>query len=122
MSAKDNVMADVKRYGTVIEVRKDKIEEYRKLHADAWPGILKMIKESNIRNYSIYLRQLQKDRFYMFSYFEYIGDSFEDDMNKLTADPLTQKWLEVCKPCQKPIDTASVDEWWAVMDEVFHLE
>ena len=115
-------MGDVKRYGTTIEVRKDKIEEYRKLHADAWPGVLQKIKESNIRNYSIYLRQLQKDRFYLFSYFEYIGDSFEDDMKKLAADPLTQKWLEVCKPCQKPIDTASGDEWWATMDEVFHLE
>ena len=48
----------MKRYGMVIGLRPEKIEEYRQLHAAAWPDVLKMITECNIRNYSIYLRQL----------------------------------------------------------------
>ena len=48
----------MKRYGSVIGVHPDKIEEYKKLHAAVWPGVLKTIRDCNLRNYSIYLRQL----------------------------------------------------------------
>ena len=54
----------MKRYGQVIKVKPDKIEEYKKLHAAVWPEVKKMITECNIRNYSIYL----KDRC-LFSYY-----------------------------------------------------
>jgi len=46
----------VQRYGSVIKVRPEKEEEYRRLHAAPWPGVLAMIRECNIRNYSIYLK------------------------------------------------------------------
>ena len=59
----------MKRYGSVLIVRPDKVEEYKRLHAAVWPGVLKMIKECNIRNYSIYLRRLPDGRHYLFSYF-----------------------------------------------------
>jgi L-rhamnose mutarotase len=106
----------MKRYGMVIEVKPEKIDEYRKLHAAVWPDVLKKITESNIRNYSIYL----KDNI-LFSYFEYIGDDFNADMDKMAADPTTQKWWDVCKPCQKPLESCEEGEWWANMEEVFHL-
>jgi hypothetical protein len=35
----------VKRYGNVIGLRPEKLEEYKELHANVWPGVLKMIKE-----------------------------------------------------------------------------
>lgn len=35
----------MKRYGQVIRVKADKIEEYRKYHADVWPEVLNMIKK-----------------------------------------------------------------------------
>ena len=28
----------------------------------------------------------------------------------------------VCMPCQAPLATRKAGEWWAEMDEVFHLE
>ncbi|MCK5573831.1 MAG: L-rhamnose mutarotase, partial [Bacteroidetes bacterium] len=43
------------RYGTVIKVRPEKLDEYRKLHQAVWPKVLEMIKECNFRNYSIFL-------------------------------------------------------------------
>lgn len=112
----------VKRYGDVLGVKPEKIEEYKRLHADVWPGVLKMIKECNIRNYSIYLRELQEGKYYLFSYFEYTGDDFEADMAKMAADPTTQKWWSLCQPCQIPIPTRKQGEWWANMEEVFHCE
>ena len=107
----------MKRYGMIIGIEPEKIEEYKKLHAAVWPDVLKMIKECNIRNYSIYL----KDNM-LFSYFEYIGDDFKGDIEKMAADSTTQKWWDVCKPCQEPLETRVEGEWWAEMTEVFHCD
>jgi len=112
----------VTRYGSVIELRPEKLEEYKELHADVWPGVLKKIKECNIRNYSIYLGELEKDKYYLFGYFEYTGDDFEADMAKMAADATTQKWWTFCEPCQSPIPTRKEGEWWADMEEVFHQD
>ena len=112
----------VKRYGYVIGLKPEKLDEYKQLHADVWPGVLKMITECNIRNYSIYLGELEEGKYYLFSYFEYIGDDFEADMAKMAADPTTQKWWTFCEPCQVPIPTRKEGEWWAGMEEVFHYD
>jgi len=76
----------MKRYGMVIGIKPEKVAEYRKLHAAVWPDVLSMIKDCNISNYSIYL----KDNM-LFSYFEYTGEDFNADMKKMVADPMTQK-------------------------------
>ncbi len=112
----------MKRYGWVIGLRPEKVEEYKRLHAVVWPGVLKMIKACHIQNYSIYLRQLPDGNYYLFSYFEYSGDDFVKDMAKMAADPETQRWWAVCKPCQQPIANCNPNEWWSEMEEVFHYD
>jgi L-rhamnose mutarotase len=107
----------MKRYGSVIGVNEAKKAEYKALHAAVWPDVLKMITACNIRNYSIYLKEPEN---LMFSYFEYHGDDFAADMAKMAADPTTQRWWDVCKPCQAPLATRKDGEWWADMEEVFH--
>ena len=101
----------MKRYGWVIGLKEEMIEEYKKLHAAVWPGVLKTIKECNIRNYSIYLQKLDDGRHYLFAYFEYVGDDFDADMALMAADRTTQEWWEVCKPLQKPLKSLSEGEW-----------
>ncbi|MDH3982220.1 MAG: L-rhamnose mutarotase [Kiritimatiellaceae bacterium] len=110
------------RYGSVIEVKKEKIDEYKRLHADVWPDVAKMITDCNIVNYSVYLRKLPDGKDYLFSYFEYLGDDFEADCAKMAADPTTQKWWDVCKPCHTPFEDRADGEWWASMEEVFHQD
>ena len=100
------------RYGSVIGLNADKLDEYKRLHAAVWPDVLKMIKQCNIRNYSIYLRRLE-GRYYLFSYFEYIGTDFAADMAKMAADPTTQRWWDICIPCQVPLADRQEGEWWA---------
>lgn len=46
----------MKRYGSVIKVKSEKLKEYKLLHANVWPDVLKMITACNIRNYSIYYK------------------------------------------------------------------
>ena len=117
-----NQTAQVKRYGSVIGIKKENIPEYKKLHADTWPGVLKMINKANIRNYSIYLAELEKDKFYLFSYFEYIGDDFDADMAVIAADQTTQKWWKHTDPLQTPVPTRKEGEWWHNLEEVFHTD
>jgi L-rhamnose mutarotase len=112
----------MKRYGMVIGVRSDEIAQYSALHAAAWPAVLRMIKECNIQNYSIYLRQLDDGNHYLFGYLEYVGHDFATDMAKMAADPVTQRWWELCKPMQTPLASRAPDEWWAMMEEVFHCD
>ena len=112
----------MQRFGMVLGVREEKIEEYKRLHAAVWPEVLAMIREANIRNYSIYLRKLPDGQYYLFSYFEYIGNDFEADMAKMSADPKTQEWWAVCKPLQDPLPDRATGEWWADMEEVFHVD
>ena len=45
-----------KRYGSVIRVKPDRLEEYRHYHEKVWPSVLKTIKACHIRNYSIYYK------------------------------------------------------------------
>ena len=116
-----NNMPNLKRYGTVLGLQPGKIEEYKKLHAAVWPDVLKMIKQCNIQNYSIYLHRLDDGQHYLFSYFDYTGADFDADMAKMAADPTTQKWWSFCMPCQKPLENRAPGEWWATMEEVFHL-
>ena len=105
----------MKRFGMVCGIKPDRIEEYKKLHAAVWPDVLDMIKKCNLQNYSIFL----KDEL-LFSYFEYTGDDFERDMEKMGQDPVTQRWWDVCKPCMIPLESREEGEWWAWIEEVFH--
>jgi L-rhamnose mutarotase len=40
----------VQRFGQIIGLKPEKVEEYKKLHAAVWPSVLKKIKECHIRN------------------------------------------------------------------------
>ena len=112
----------VQRYGMVIGIKPEMIEEYKRLHAKPWPGVVNMIRECNIRNYSIYLKEIEHGKYYLFSYFEYVGNDFEKDMAKMAADPTTQEWWKHTDPCQLPIPLRGEKEFWASMEEVFHSE
>ncbi|WP_033068238.1 L-rhamnose mutarotase [Thalassospira australica] len=105
------------RHGQVIGIGADAIAEYKRLHADVWPGVLAKISECNIRNYSIFLKEPEN---VLFAYFEYVGTDFEADMKKMAADPETQRWWTFCEPLQRPLDSRLEGEWWAEMEEVFH--
>jgi L-rhamnose mutarotase len=107
----------MKRYGSLIGLKPDAVEAYKAYHAAVWPEVLEMIRQCNIRNYSIYL----KDNL-LFGYFEYHGADFAADMAKMAADPKTQEWWSIMMPMQEPLATRASGEWWADMEEVFHMD
>ena len=112
----------LERYGMIIGLKPDKIAYYKELHAAVWPGVLKKIEECHIRNYSIFLKEVEPGKHYLFSYFEYTGTDFEADMARMAADPTTQKWWKETDPCQYAIPIHKPKEWWSRMEEVFHTD
>jgi L-rhamnose mutarotase len=107
----------LRRFGQLINVHPDAIDEYERLHAAPWPGVLEQIHRSNIRNYSIYREGTQ-----LFAYFEYVGDDFEADMAAMAADPETQRWWALTDAMQEPLPDREPGTWWKTLREVFHTD
>ncbi len=112
----------VQRHAWVTGLKPHKAETYRKLHANPWPAVNAKLKECNIRNYSIYEREID-GKIYLFSYLEYTGKDFESDMNKMAADPETQRWWKETDPCQSPLpDALKAGKTWSDTKEIYHLK
>lgn len=107
----------MKRFGEVIKLKKEYLEEYKKYHANPWPGTNEMLKKCNIQNYTIFHRDGV-----LFAYYEYTGDDFEKDMKMRAEDPETQKWWDLLNPMQEPFEDREEGEWWSKMEEVYHLD
>ncbi|MBK1790566.1 L-rhamnose mutarotase [Persicirhabdus sediminis] len=108
----------VRKVAAVTGLKFEKEMQYRTLHLTPWQGVLDTIAKANIRNYSIYLTDIG-DKLYLFSYFEYIGDSYKKDMEAIGDCPVTQRWWKHTDPCQIPLPTAAAkNEIWTVMDEI----
>ncbi|MGE7774726.1 L-rhamnose mutarotase [Chitinophaga sp. NPDC101104] len=121
MLAAGCVERKVERFGMVTGIKPEKIAYYKQLHAHVWPGVVKTIEACNIRNYSIYLKEMD-GKTYLFSYFEYTGNDFAGDMKKMAADTVTQRWWKETAPAQIPLpDAAATGETWSKLEEVMHL-
>lgn len=106
-----------RRIATIIRLRPEHEVEYRRLHANVWPGVVATLRRVGVRNYSIFLRDGL-----LFSYLEYTGDDWSAAQAEIAADPDTQRWWLLTDPMQEPLPTAAEGEWWAPIQEVFHLD
>ncbi len=109
----------MKRMGMVIGIKPEMIGEYKWLHAAVWPDVLAQIAGSNIRNYSIFLREPEN---LLFGYWEYHGTDIDADLARMAQDPKTRAWWVHTDPCQSPLASCVDGEQWATMDEVFHTD
>jgi L-rhamnose mutarotase len=109
----------MQRMGSILGIKPEAIAEYKRIHADVWPEVLATIAACGIRNYTIFLKEPEN---LLFAYFEYHGNDFAADSAKMAADPKTQEWWAVCIPMQAPLETRKDGEWWAQMEDVFHVD
>ncbi|MFB9274216.1 L-rhamnose mutarotase [Cohnella cellulosilytica] len=108
--------AQSRRFGSVVRVRAERWEEYRKLHEAVWPELLELFRQYGVRNFTIYHYE-----HLLFSYKEYAGEDYERDMDRLAQEPLMRRWLELTDPCQLPLSPSS-SSLWADMQEIFHMD
>jgi L-rhamnose mutarotase len=107
----------MKRFGQLIGLRPEVLEEYKRYHAAVWPEILDAIRKAGIRNYSIFLFGGK-----LFAYFEYTGpdQEFEERMRELARAPRMREWWDIMDAMQEPVEGRQPGDWWANMEEVFH--
>ena len=104
----------MKRFGQHAKLKPECVEEYKNLHAAAWHDVLKTLHACNLQNYSIYLKGTD-----LFAYFEYVGEDFDADMDRMAADPVTQDWWNHTKPCfEKHVQQI----YYLDMEEIFHYD
>jgi L-rhamnose mutarotase len=109
----------VERMGQVISLKRGAVAEYNRLHAAVWPEVLQVIRDANIRNYSIFLKEPEN---LLFAYWEYHGTDFDGDAKKMLEHPTMKRWWQVCTPLQEALATRKPGEWWAMMQQVFFTD
>ncbi|MCL4416002.1 MAG: L-rhamnose mutarotase [Actinobacteria bacterium] len=86
--------------------------EYIKRHKEIWPDVLRLIKKAGVKNYSIFISELD-----LFSYFEV--ENWDEAIKKMLSDSIGEKFQEYMAPLMDAEDPKSP---WTVIDEVFYLE
>lgn len=106
----------MQRVGFLLQVKKDKIEEYKKHHENVWPEMLEALHRTGWHNYSLYLRE---DGL-LFGYFE-AEESFDASAAGMAEEEINLKWQEFMGPYFEDI-AGRPDESMITLEEVFHTD
>lgn len=108
----------MRRRALLIRLRPERRQEYIEKHREVWPEVVAALKAAGHHNYSVFLRDDL-----LFSYFEYDPDVDIDARRRaMRASPVLEPWLSLMNACQQPLANAGPNEWWASMDEIYHLD
>ena len=109
----------IQRVGRVIGIKPEGIARYKELLSKPWPEIIERLKERNIQNFSIFLREPEN---LLFSYWEYTGSDYEADFARNSEDQQSKEWWNITSSLQSPLDSKAKDDWWSPMEQVFFQE
>ena len=105
--ASSTSVTEGQRYGHLIRLKPEYRERYIVLHDHPFPGLIDRMQEAGLRNYSIFLRD-----HVLFSYYEYVGDDFETDMEAMAENETVQDWWTLTDPMQEPLPDREEGAWW----------
>jgi len=125
-----------KRVCQVIKLRKEHEEEYKRIHASVWPGVLAALRRAHIVDYSIFLlptsslptSPAEEDQIagLLIATFKYVGADWDADMAAVGEDEETRSWWAVTDGMQASLVSGATGskegEWWLGCEEVFRFE
>ena len=106
----------MQRVGFLLQVKKDKLDEYKKHHEAVWPEMLAALRRTGWRNYSLFLR----DDGLLFGYFE-AEESFQASLDGMARQEINLKWQEFMGPYFEAI-SGRPDQNMITLEEVFHTD
>ena len=106
----------MKRVGFILQVKQDKLDEYKQHHENVWPEMLDALRRTGWHNYSLFLR----DDGLLFGYFE-AEESFEASLTGMEQEEINLKWQEFMGPYFESL-SGRPDENMLQLEEVFHLD
>jgi L-rhamnose mutarotase len=107
------------KFCLALDLKEDQklIEEYKKLHQNVWPEIIKSIKDSGINVLDIYCSGNR-----LFMIIEADADFTFDKKSQMDADnEKVQEWETLMWKFQQALPWAKPGEKWVVMDKIFGL-
>ncbi|GAA2151692.1 L-rhamnose mutarotase [Humibacillus xanthopallidus] len=99
-----------------LQVRPDRIDEYRARHAAVWPEMLRALADTGWHNYSLFLRA---DGL-LIGYVE--TPSLEAAVAGMARTEVNARWQAEMAPFFEELDGVPPDQGFLLLDEVFHLE
>jgi L-rhamnose mutarotase len=104
------------RYCFTLHVRPDRLPEYRERHAAVWPDMLRALRDTGWRNYSLFARP---DGL-VIGYVE-AGD-LAAAQRAMAATEANARWQSSMRSYFTGLDGKAPDEGIALVEEIFHLE
>lgn len=99
-----------------LQVKPDRIEEYKARHAAVWPEMLAALAATGWHNYSLFLRP---DGL-LIGYVE--TPSLEQALAGMAATEVNARWQREMADLFVGLDGAAPDTGFRQLEEVFHLE
>jgi len=100
----------------LLQVKKDKLEEYKKYHEAVWPEMLDALRETGWHNYSLFLR----DDGLLIGYLE--TPDFQKAVEGMQKKDINTRWQRMMAPYFENIGAKKADTSMAPLEEVFHLD
>jgi L-rhamnose mutarotase len=98
-----------------LQVRRDRIEEYRTRHTEVWPEMREALTATGWRNYSLFLTETGR----LIGYLE--CDDFEEIQKAMAATDVNARWQAEMAGFFEGLDGGHADEGMRPIPEVFHL-
>src|SRR6516162_6550265 len=99
----------------VLQVKPERVDEYRKRHTSVWPEMRKALRETGWDNYSLFLR----NDGLLVGYLE--TDSFEGARAGMAALEINERWQKEMAGFFVQPDGLLPDQAMAPLEEVFHV-
>ena len=99
-----------------LQVRPEKLEEYKERHARVWPEMLDALRQTGWRNYSLFL----KEDGMLVGYLE--TEDFAKAREAMKTFPVNARWQAEMAHFFAAIDEEQADDAMFPLDEVFHLD
>lgn len=99
----------------ILQVKKDRLAEYRERHRAVWPEMLEALRETGWTNYSLFLREDSL----LVGYLE--TPDFEAARRGMASREVNQRWQRQMADFFE-LDGEHADRSMKRLDEVFHLD
>ena len=99
-----------------LQVKPDRVAEYRARHAAVWPDMLRALADTGWTNYSLFLR----DDGLLIGYVE--TTSLEQAQAGMASTEVNTRWQAEMGEFFEDLEGRAPDEGFLVLDEIFHLE
>ncbi len=99
----------------LLQVKKDRLAEYKERHRAVWPEMLEALRQSGWHNYSLFLR----DDGLLVGYLE--TPDFEKARREMAATGVNARWQKDMAPFFENLP-GRPDEGMEPLVEVFHLD